>query len=161
MFISRAEVERKFKISAERVRQLQQEGKLKGYDASRVGYEQPKKRRRGGPKVKVVYDEADVAALVRKTGADARFVRKQRRDARVFDMIKEGSDVPSIVMELRLELAIVKRLRDEYVEEKRGFVAPGELRRIARAHGIDIGPANLVEVLLKLLKAGRDRGSRE
>ena len=148
MFISRAEAERKFKISAERVRQLEQEGKLKGYDASRVGYEQPKKGRRGGPPVKVVYDEAHVAALVGKTGADARFARKLRRDAQVFDMLKEGIDVPTIVMKLRLDLAIVKHLRDQYVEEDGGFVAAGELRRIARAHGIDIGPDNLVEVPL-------------
>ncbi|MBK9260412.1 MAG: hypothetical protein IPM54_11320 [Polyangiaceae bacterium] len=156
MFISRAEAERKFKISAERLRQLEQEGKLKGYDPSRVGYEKPKKGPRCGPRVKVVYDEAHVAAYVGKTGADARFARKQRRDARVFEMLKEGMDVPTIVMELRLDLAVVKHLRDEYAELKGGFLVPGEVRRIAREAGYEIGPDNLVDVLVQLLRAGRN-----
>lgn len=155
MFISRKEAERKFKISAERLRQLDEQGKLKRHDPSRVGYEQPKKGRRAGPKVKVVYDEAQVAALVRKMGADTRFVRRQKRDALVFDMLEAGADVPSIVMKLRLDLAVVKQLRKEYVEEKGGFVVPGEVRRLAREHGFDIGPHNIVEILVRLLAYGR------
>ncbi len=156
MFISRKEAERKFKISAERLRQLDEQGKLKRHDPSRVGYEQPKKGRRAGPKVKVVYDEAQVAALVRKLGTDTRFVRRQKRDALVFDMIKEGFDVPDIVMRLRLDLPVVKQLRDDYyVREKGGFVVPGEARRLAREHGIDLRPDNIVEVLVRLLEYGR------
>jgi hypothetical protein len=58
MFISRKQAERKYKISSTRLRQLESEGKLKALDASMVGYEQPKKGRRGGPPVRVVYDEA-------------------------------------------------------------------------------------------------------
>lgn len=155
MFISRKEAERKFKISAERLRQLEQKGKLKRHDPSRVGYEQPKNGRKAGPKVQVVYDEAQVAALVRKAGADTRFVRRQKRDARVFDMLAEGIDVPDIVMRTRLDLAVVKQLRNEYVREKDGFVVPGEVRRLAREHGIDIRPDNIVEVFVRLLEYGR------
>ncbi len=132
MFISRKQAERKYKISNTRLRQLEREGKLKALDASMVGYEQPKKRRRGGPPVRVVYDEAYIAAHVGKPGADVRFVRKQRRDARVFDVLEQGIDVPTIVMKLRFELAIVKRLRDEYVEEKKGF---GFRAKYADLHG--------------------------
>lgn len=155
MFISRAEAERKFKISAERLRKLEKRGKLKAYDPSKVGYEQPKKGRHSGPKVKVVYDEAHVADLVGKTGSDMRFVRRLRRDALVFDMLKEGIDVPDIVMQTRLDLPVVKQLRDEYVREKDGFVVPGEVRRLAREHGFEIGPHNLVDVFVRLLEYGR------
>ncbi len=155
MFISRKEAERKFKISAERLRQLDEQGKLKRHDPSRVGYEQPKKGRRGGPPVRVVYDEAYIAAHVAKTRADVRFAREQRRDAQVFDMLKAGIDVPDIVMKLRLDLAIVKRLRDEYVEETGGLLVPGEVRRIARKAGYEVGPDNFVDLLIHLLKAGR------
>ncbi len=155
MFISRADAEQKFKISADRLRQLEKRGKLKAFDAATVGYEQPKKGRQSGPAVKVVYDEAHVAALVGKTGSDVRFARRQRRDAVVFDMIKAGIDVPDIVMRTRLDLGVVKQLRDEYIREKDGFVVPGEARRLAREHGIDLGPHNIVEVLVRLLNYGR------
>ena len=155
MFISRADAERKFKISADRLRQLQKMGKLKAFDAKAVRYEQPKKGRHSGPAVKVVYDEAHVAALVGKTGSDMRFVRRQRRDAVVFDMLTEGIDVPDIVMRTRLDLQVVMQLRDDYVREKDGFVVPGKVRRLARENGITLGPHNIVEVFVLLLGYGR------
>lgn len=154
MYLSRGEVERKYKISITRQRQLEKKGKLTPLDPSKVGYEQ-RDRAPGGPTVKVVYDEAQVAALKAKTSSDVRFARQQRRDAVVFDMIKEGVDVPDIVMRTRLDLAVVKRLWDEYIRAKDGFVVPGEVRRIAREHGIDLRPDNIADIFISLLAYGR------
>jgi hypothetical protein len=153
MFISRREAEQKYKISYTRLRQLEKKGKLTPIDASTVRYELRNKH--GGNTVKVVYDEAQLVALKGKTSFDARFARGQRRDALVFDMLAEGVDVPDIVRRTRLDVPVVLRLRDTYVREKEGFVVPGEARRIARKHGFEIGPHNIVEVLIRLLEYGR------
>jgi hypothetical protein len=74
-------------------------------------------------------------------------------------MLEQGIDVPDIVMKLRLELAIVKHLHDEYVEETGGLLVPGEVRRIARKAGYEVGPDNFVDLLIHLLEAGRSRAA--
>jgi hypothetical protein len=155
MFISRSEAEKKFKISIPRLRQLERQGKIKAIDASTVEYEQRKKGRNAGPTVKVVYDEAQIAALKAKTKSEPRFARPQRRDALVFDMLAEGIDVPDIVRKLRLDLALVLRLRDTYAKEKDGIVVPGKARRLARENGFDLRPDNIVDILIRLLEYGR------
>ncbi|HRI69122.1 MAG TPA: hypothetical protein PK156_33055 [Polyangium sp.] len=152
MFISRRDAVKKYAISYTRLQQLEKKGKLTPIDVSTVGNQY---ERTTNKNLKVVYEEAQVAALKRNLAVDVAFVRQKRRDARVFDMITEGFDVPDIVMRTRLELAAVKHLRDEYIREKDGFVVPGELRRIAREHGINIGPHNIVETFVRLLEYGR------
>lgn len=154
MYVSRAEAERKYKISITRQRALEKQGKLTPIDPAKVGYPQPNLVR-GGAAIRVVYEEAQVAALKAKTSADARFARQRRRDALVFDMLAEGVSVTDIVRRLRLDLSTVKRLRDEYVKECDGFVVSGEVRRLAREHGFEIGPHNIVAVFVRLLEYGR------
>lgn len=151
MFISRRDAEKKYAISYTRLQQLEKEGKLIPIDVNTVRdrYQSTTKN------LKVVYEEVQVAALKRKLDVDVSFVRGKRRDAHVFDLLSKGIDVTDIVRRTRLELATVKRLRDEYIREKDGFVVPGEARRIAREHGIDLGPHNIVEVLVRLLNYGR------
>lgn len=151
MFISRRDATKKYAISYTRLLQLEREGKLTPIDVTTVRHVYQSTIRN----LKIVYEEVQLAALKRKLDVDMVFVRKKRRDARVFDMLTKGIDVPDIVMRTRLDLATVKRLRDEYVREKDGFVVPGEARRIAREHGIDLGPDNYVEVLVRLLNYGR------
>lgn len=155
MFISRLEAERKYKISVDRLRQLERRGKLKAVDASTVGYKQPEKGHRSGPAVKVVYEEAHIAALAGKTRSGVKFAREQRRDALVFGMLAQGIDVPDIVVKMQLDLAVVQRLRDEYAKEKDGFVVPGEVRRAAREHGFDLRADNIVEIFVRLREYGR------
>jgi len=153
MFISRSEAERKYNISYTRLTQLQKKGKLTPINVSTIPAEYQAKYKKTN--VRVVYAEEQLAALRGKTGSDARFGREKRRDALVFDMIKDGIDVPDIVMRTRLNLEVVKRLRDEYLKEKGGFVVPGEVRRLAREQGFEIGPHNIVEVFVRLLEYGR------
>jgi hypothetical protein len=151
MFISRRDAEKKYAISYTRLQQLENEGKLIPIDVNTVR----DKYQSATKNLKVVYEEVQVAALKRKLDVDVSFVRGKRRDAHVFDLLSKGIDVTDIVRRTRLELATVKHLRDEYVREKDGFVVPGEARRLAREHGIDLRPDNIVEILVRLLEYGR------
>lgn len=153
MFMSRTEAEKKYDISYTRLIQLQKKGKLTPINVSTIPAEYQAKYIKTN--VKVVYAEEQLATLRGKAGSDARFGREKRRDALVFDMIKQGIDVPDIVMRTRLNLEAVKRLQNEYIRAKDAFVVPGEARRIAREHGIELGPDNYVEVLVRLLNYGR------
>jgi hypothetical protein len=154
MYISRTDAERKYRISSTRMRQLERKGKLVPLDASTVAYKPPAKAR-GGSAVKVVYEEAQVAALFGTKGADTRFARRQRFDAVVFDLLADGVDVPDIVRRTRLDLATVLRLRDFYVREKDGIVVPGAEVRAMRENGFDLRPDNMAEVMQALREYGR------
>lgn len=153
MYISRSEAERKYNISYTRLTQLEKKGKLRPIKVSRIPPEYQAKYIKTN--VKVVYAEEQLASLRGKTGSDVRFSQEKRRDALVFDLLSQGADVPTIVMRTRLTLENVKRLRDEFIRETGGCWIPGEARRIALEHGIDLGPDNYVEVLVRLLNYGR------
>lgn len=154
MYISRTEAERKYRISATRMRQLEKKGKLVPIDASTVAYKAPENAR-GGSAVKVVYEEAQVAALFGTKGAAKRFSRRKHVDAVVFDLLAAGVDVPDIVRQLRLDLATVLRLRDVYVREKDGIVIPGVQVRAARELGFDPRNKDFSEFLQGLLDYAR------
>jgi hypothetical protein len=154
MYISRTDAERKYRISSTRMRQLERKGKLVPLDASAVAYKPPAKAR-GGSAVKVVYEEAQVAALFGTKGANTRFGRRQRVDAVVFDLFAEGVDVPDVVRRTRLDLATVLRLRDVYVREKNALIIPGDQIREAREYGLDPRPGNIAVFLKGLLDYAR------
>lgn len=147
MYISRAEAGQRLKVTEGRLRQLEKKGKLVPIRASDVDYT-PKKNENGGGEVKWVYEEAQVAALVGKAGADARFAREHRRDALVFDMLAEGKSVVAIVRKLRLDLPTVKRLREEFVHEDGGFVVLGEDVRAAKELGFELTSSKSIITIL-------------
>jgi hypothetical protein len=105
--------------------------------------------------VKVVYEEAQVAALFGTKGADTRFGRRQRVDAVVFDLLAEGVDVPDIVRRTRLDLDTVVGLRAFYVREKDALIIPGAQIREARKHGVYPRPDNIGGLLGRLLDYAR------
>lgn len=136
------------------MRQLEKKGKLTPIDVSTVDYKSPEKAR-GGPAVKVVYEESQVAGLFGTEGAKKKLGRRQHLDAEVFDMLAAGIDVPDIVRKLRLDLATVLRLRDLYVREKDAIIVPGEQVRAAREHGFNLKPDNIGDILKRLLDSTR------
>jgi hypothetical protein len=150
MYISRSEAERKYRISTPRLRQLEKKGKLVAIDASTVPYNPPQKTR-GGSAVKVVYEEAQVAHFGKKR-ANKRFAPRVCIAPLVFDMLAAGSDVTDIVIQLRVDLDTVQRLRDTYVREKGGIWIPGTLVQALRDLGFDPRPDNFVEVVRGLLE---------
>jgi hypothetical protein len=105
--------------------------------------------------VKVVYEEAQVAALFGTKGADTRFGRRQRVDAVVFDLLAEGVDVPDIVRRTRLDLDTVVGLRAFYVREKDALIIPGAQIREARKHGVYPRPDNIGGLLGALFDYAR------
>jgi hypothetical protein len=165
MYISRSETARKLKVTETRLRQLEKQGKLARLRASDVGYAVPNGAK-GGRGAQWVYEEAQVAALVGKAGADTRFARQQRTEAIVFDQLHNGADIIDIVRKLRLDLPTVQRLRDVFVREKGGFVVTKEHVDAAKALGFDLTAKTLlsmltrVEATLRGVKPANDKLSR-
>lgn len=151
MYISRSEAAKRLKVSDTRLRQLEKQGKLVRVAANGVNF-RGKSGVRGGRETKWVYEEAQVAALVGKTGADARFARAHRTDAMVFDMLAGGANIIEIVRRLRLDLSQVERLRDIYVKEAGGFVVTARDVQAARELGFDLTAKTFTTILTRLLE---------
>jgi len=152
-FITRREATKKYRVTYERLVQLEREGKLRKIAAKDAGFAKDKPHQRGG-QIKWVYNEEEVVKATRKK-PDARFARALRVDALVFDMLAEGCDLIEIVRLTRIDHSEATRLRDIYLREKDGFVVPGEARRVAKDYGFDLKPNTLVPLLVRLLDAAR------
>jgi hypothetical protein len=152
-YISRTKAVKKYRVSYDRLRQLEREGKLQKYAASDVKYEDDKPTR--GGQTKWVYKEDDVAKAARTNGDVVRFARNFRKEAVVFDMLSDGRDLIEIVRRTRFSLAEVTQLRNVYLREKGLFVVPREAIELAAEHGIELKHNTIGPLLVRLLEAAR------
>lgn len=152
-FISRTAAARKYRMTYDRLRQLERDGKLQRFPAKDVGYSHDKPHARGR-EVKWVYNEEDVAKLA-GTKADARFARMARIDAHVFDLLSTGHDLVEIIRRTRIDYAEATRLRNIYVREKGVFVIPREALDLAAEHGLELKPNTIGPLFVRLLEAAR------
>lgn len=152
-YISRTNAVKKYRISYDRLRQLEREGKLQKFAAKDVGYQEDKPSR--GGVTKWVYKTEDVARATRTNGDMVRFARSYRKEAAVFDLLADGRDLIEIVRRTRFDLSEVTRLRNIYVREKGLFVIPREALDLAAAHGLELKANTIGPLFVRLLEAAR------
>lgn len=158
IYISRKEAEKQYGISPTRLRELEQKGVLTAYDAEEVGYS--RKTRRGGARVKVVYDDAQVASVARQIMPDVRMVKRNRVEAQAYPMLAKGADVIDLVEQLRIDGITAREIRDFYVREKGAVIVPGPAAEAIRALGFSFTQetaADTIERLVERIRKAEDQ----
>lgn len=157
-YISRPDAEQKYRIRYKRLLTYEEQRILTVYDADLVGYAQ--RTNRGGQRVKWVYDEDQVAALALKISPDASLGKRDRKEAKVFDLLDKGVDLPGIVRQLNINGRIAEQIRDFYIREKDAVVIPNDVVREIRAMGFSFTRENAATTILSLIEKIRELNAR-